>query len=236
MRLISCLLLILIATTGISQTKKNDFMVNCCKVKNAPDWLKSDDFNDSANQIQDYFGWQIRRVEVYFYPTAEAYASASSLSFATDAFYSASQQQIHISPHKDFKSLSKTLKHELIHVVFNQKFKSNVSKDGSSLRAIPEWLEEGFANTLGSGRTADYAWLKKQTRPAATSMRHPNSDASGSRVHYQLSTATAEMLAAKCNLKDLFMLATGSKMQGYIERTCKIADVDKAVEQWIASR
>jgi antirestriction protein ArdC len=165
--------------------------------------------------------WIIRRIKVRFYSDARSFKNASKLNFVANAFYSPATDTVHISPMKDIDQLTPTFRHELVHVIFKQKYKT----------AIPGWLEEGLANHLGSQRKVDYKWLKKQTIPDADKLSHPTID--GSTMHYQLSTATAEMIAARCNLKDLMMLATGSKLTQYLSTFCKIKDLNNDVRRWI---
>jgi hypothetical protein len=204
----------------------NSYKSTCCEIINPPDWATSFALNDLAEEMGREMGWSMRRVKVIFHPTLMSFSNASGLNFAASAFFSPSKQTIEFSPQKDYASFAPTFRHELSHVISNQKFKGG----------IPAWLEEGFANYLGSKRAVDYKWLKTQLIPNATSLSHPKVDSSGSKMHYQLSTATVEMIAAKCNLKDLLMLTTGAKLANYLETFCKIKDIDSAVKSWIVER
>lgn len=211
-----------------------DFQINCCKVQNPPAWLTSHELNETASDVASKMHWIIRRITVVFYDSSASFAAKGKLGFAANAFFSASTQTMHVSPQKDFATFEKTFRHELVHVIFSQKF-TKESK-GKVNKAIPQWLEEGLANYIGSQRQVDYKWLKTQPLPKATELRHPSKDESGSRMHYQLSTATAEMIAAKCNLNDLLMLATGDNLESRLSTFCKIPNVNTAVVDWINSK
>ncbi len=201
-----------------------DYRTNCCEVKGAPNWLSSYTLQDLAVAIESKMHWSTRRIKVEFYGSGDDFQRASGLNFVANAFFNPNQQLIGVSPQKDLETFKPTFRHEMVHVISNQKFKG----------AIPNWLEEGFANYLGSKRQVDYKWLASQNIPDASQLRHPSTDEGGSKMHYQLSTATVEMIAKKCNLNDLLMLATGSKLTNYLETFCKIKNVGQEVRDWVA--
>ncbi len=200
-----------------------DFQLNCCNVKNPPEWLNREDVRRVVDRVQDALDWDIRRVNVTFYPNQEGYDAMSKLSFRSAAFTQKSDQSIHIAPVADFATLEPTLGHELVHVIFIQKYKNG----------IPEWLVEGFANYIGTNRKVDYPWLAKQTFVPVTSLSHPNSGNVDVKLHYQESFAAAAMIADRCRINDLFMLTAGSKMEKYFETFCKIKNIDSSVKEWI---
>lgn len=202
------------------------FRTNCCDVTNPPKWLSHFKVGDIAAQMEREMGWSIRRISVIFHDTDAEFNKSANLNFSANAFFSPDRQTIEFKPQKDLGSFTATFRHELSHVISNQKFKG----------AIPPWLEEGFANYLGSKRKVDYKWLALQNLPDASRLSHPQSDASGSQMHYQLSTATVDMLAHRCNLKDLLMLSTGSKLTNYLETFCKIKDIDADVRAWVKKK
>ncbi len=102
--------------------------------------------------------------QVQFYSDSESFKSASKLNFCSQCFFFSINRYIHISPMKDLDALTPTFRHELVHVIFKQKYKT----------AIPGWLEEGLANHLGSQRKVDYKWLKTQNIPDADRLSHPS--------------------------------------------------------------
>ena len=219
-----CFLASTVAQTSRSAT--SNFKTNCCSVENAPDWLSSYTLSDIASDMERDMGWTIRRVNVKFHSTADTFKNAAKLNFIAAAFYSPSSQTIEFSPVKDLASFSPIFRHELSHVISTQKFKG----------AIPSWLEEGFANYLGSKYKVDFKWLASQTLPDPTSLAHPSSDATGSRMHYQLSTATVEFIASRCSISDLLMLSTGAKLTNYLETFCKIKDLNQGVRDWLRTK
>lgn len=218
------LLFVFVASSAFSAP--NSFRTNCCEVTNAPKWLTSYKLSDIAAKMEREMGWSIRRVKVIFHETDASFNGAANLNFSANAFFSPSRQTIEFKPQRDLDSFTPTFRHELSHVISNQKFKGG----------IPSWLEEGFANYLGSKRKVDYKWLAAQNLPDASGLSHPQSDSTGSQMHYQLSTATVEMIAKRCNLKDLLMLTTGSKLTNYLETFCKIKDINAAVREWVKSK
>lgn len=222
-RFTASLLLLLVQTTNGHAAS---FKTNCCNVENAPEWLSSYTLSDIATEMESKLHWSIRRVKVVFHNTNQSFASASNLNFIAAAFFSPSRQAIEFSPQKDLAEFTPTFRHELVHVISNQKFKDS----------IPRWLEEGFANYIGSKRKVDYKWLAKQSLPKASQLSHPSTDDGGSKMHYQLSTATVEMIAGTCNFDDLLMLATGSKLTNYLETFCKIKDLDSSVAEWVVKK
>lgn len=217
---------ILIVAPSTSFSSPNSYKTNCCAVENAPSWLSSYLMSDISAEMEQKMHWVIRRVRVVFHNNKATFASAANLNFSASAFFSPMGQVIEFSPQPNLETFAPIFRHELAHVISNQKFKG----------AIPRWLEEGFANFLGSRHDVDYKWLAAQTLPNASELGHPSTDASGSKMHYLLSTATVEMIAGTCNLDDLLMLATGSKLTNYLETFCKIKDVNKSVRGWITGK
>jgi len=216
----------LLASASSALAGQNTFKTNCCEVTNAPSWLSNYKIQSIASQMETDMGWSIRRVKVIFHDTDVEFQKAGNLNFSANAFFSAARQTIEFKPQKDIATFTPTFRHELTHVISNQKYQGG----------IPAWLEEGFANFIGSKRKVDYKWLAKQNLPDASSLGHPQTDSSGAQMHYQLSTATVDMLAKKCNLRDLLMLTTGSKLTSYLETYCKIKDINSAVRDWVKSK
>jgi hypothetical protein len=220
------LLLVVALNASLGAAAGKSYRTNCCEVTNAPKWLSSYKITDIASRMEQEMGWSIRRVRVIFHDSEVAFTKASRLNFSANAFFSPARQTIEFKPQVNLVSFTPTFRHELSHVISNQKFKGG----------IPSWLEEGFANYLGSKRKVDYKWLAKQDLPDASRLSHPQSDATGSKMHYQLSTATVEMIAKRCNLKQLLMLTTGSKLTNYLETFCKIKDINAEVRKWVQSK
>jgi hypothetical protein len=210
----------------VSWAKGDDFQTNCCRVHNAPAWATPLEISNIAARIEEALNWNIRRIKVYFHDSMTSYNKESGLNFATNGFYTHTKQSVHFAPNMDRQQFEATFGHELVHVIFAQKYKN----------AIPRWLEEGLANFIGSKKSVDYKWLNTQFVPDVTGLVHPQHDATGAKLHYQLSTATAEMIAHKCNMNDLLMLSTGKRLENYLSTFCKIKDVNLAVREWIVEK
>ncbi len=217
------LFILLAAPLAAHLASASDFRMNCCDVKDAPSWATSDRLRSIDARISEALAWSIRRIRVQFYAHASHFKQASNLRFSVNAFFRPSDESVHVSPSVTEDMFDATFGHELVHVIFHQKYKN----------AIPAWLEEGLANFIGSRRAIDYNWLAKQKLTPVTSLVHPNSDASGSKYHYQASGAAAAMIADRCNMNDLLMLSVGRKLEKYLATFCKIEDVDVSFRDWV---
>lgn len=224
MNILTALALSLLTILPQSAVSK-ELAANCCKVLDPPAWLTRDQLSDIADRVERKLGWDIRRVQLIFHKSQDSLLKASKLSFPIRAFFRKKDQTVHLGAKITATNLSEILGHELVHVIFFQKYKD----------AIPNWLNEGLANHIGSGILVDYRWLKTQTLKDVTGLNHPNSDDSGSRYHYQASTAAVEMIAAKCSLNDLLMLSVGRSLESYLKTFCHIDDVNGAFRKWVSS-
>ena len=204
----------------------SEVRMNCCTFQNSPKWFSKELAEPIVARIQEKLNWDIRRITVKFTKDQNTYRSESRLNFPTDAYFDPNQQIVAIAPHVTSTNSAPIFGHELVHVIFKQKYKN----------AIPRWLEEGLANYLGSERQVDYRWLKSQPIKDITRMEHPNSENMGHRYHYQLSTAVTEMIATKCNLNDLLMLSVGKKLENYLSTFCKIDDINASTRAWISEK
>lgn len=196
---------------------------NALLVHNAPQWLNHTKVETPLGRIQNYLEWDVRKISVYFHGTEEGYKAGHGLNFLTDAFFKPSDQTIHLSPRINEKNFDKIFSHELVHAVLFQKYKG----------AIPLWLEEGLANYIGRTSSVDYPWLSKQAIGDVTAMKHPNQASEGAKYHYSVSTALIEMIAWKCQLKDLLQLSVGAKLQTYLETYCEIRDINASFQKWV---
>jgi hypothetical protein len=226
LRMIAFPIFLIFATTASSDALGRDFRTNCCIVQDAPSWASPRLIRGIADRISSELQWSIRRFALIFYKNDQAFAASSRLGFRVNGFFRPKDQSIHIGPNVNSKKFPKTFGHELVHLIFAQKHRA----------AIPDWLEEGLANFIGSKRRVKYKWLAKQRLVPVTQLTHPNKDRSGSKYHYQASTAAAEMIASRCNLKDLLMLSVGRNLENYLSRLCKIENVDTAFYSWIEQR
>ena len=218
---------VLLLWLGASATlPAKEILTNSVQVVNAPDWLTESDVDRTVGRIESYLEWGTRRIKVYFHADASEFKSSSRLNYNADAFFSRADQSVHLGPRVDKAMFDRLFGHEMVHAIFHQKYKGS----------IPTWLEEGFANYIGRNGTIDYKWIASQPAADVTGLRHPNRDATGSRYHYQVSTAAIEMIAAKCSLKDLLALSVGAKLTTYLSTYCEIKDVNAAFRDWVQSK
>lgn len=201
-----------------------EILTNHLQVLDAPAWLTETMVEQASNRVQNYLEWDVRRIPVKFHADAAGFRAAGGVGPRVKAYFLKSDNAIHIGPDVTKETFKPIMAHEMVHVIFRQKYGA----------AIPVWLEEGLANYVGAEERADRAWLQKQTLPAATSLKHPATDPTGSRVHYQMSTAVIEMIAEKCDLKDLLHLSVGRKMETYLKTLCEMNDVDATFKKWLA--
>lgn len=204
-----------------------DFQTNELRLINPPKWLKKTKVEKVTNQIQSKLEWKIRKVPIYWHSSMSTYLKAHSLGpmAAAVTIKSRKQTAIHIGPNVDKSDYQEILGHELVHVIFYQKYKGS----------IPKWLEEGFANFLSRKTKVNYKWLSTQKLPQdVTQMRHPFKGQNiPATLHYKLSQALVEMLDGKCNLDNLLRLSVQKKLLTYIRNTCRIKDINQAFRGWV---
>ena len=209
-----------------AEAAPKEMTLNCCIIANPPSWLARESARDTVKRVQHQLGWDIRRIHVFFYSDERSFSSEQTLGFSTRAFFRPKDQTVHLSTKVNEQNFSSVFGHELVHVIFFQKYQ----------KAIPRWLEEGLANFIGGEEKVDYGWLAKQPLGDVTTLIHPNSDSSGSRYHYQASTAAAEMIADRCRMNDLLMLSVGKRLEDYLSTFCKIPDVNAAFRTWVLEK
>ncbi len=200
-----------------------ELLTNQFKVLDAPDWLSESLVDSASSRVQNYLEWDIRRITVRYHSNAEEFRRLGKVGPKVKAYYLKTDSTIHLGPEVTAKNFKPILSHEAVHVILAQKYGA----------AIPPWLEEGLANYVGSEERSDRKWLLSQNLPVVTSLRHPATDPFDSRLHYQLSTAAIEMLADKCDLKDLLALSVGRKLETHMRHLCEIEDVNKTFSEWL---
>ena len=199
---------------------------NFVNFENAPDWLTEKQLEEATSPIRAYLEWDLVRIKVLYHPSVEEFDAITKLPFKLEAFFRQKDSTVHLSPRVTKEKFASVFGHELVHATFYQKYKG----------AIPPWLEEGLANYIPKKTKADYVWLASQPYVDVTTLSHPSSDASGSRYHYSASTAVVEMIASRCDLKDILRLSVGRKIETYLKTTCEIPDVNAAFQEWIAKK
>ncbi len=205
-----------------------ELLTNAVRMKDAPKWLTGTRINKVADRVQSQLEWTIRRAEVFWYADQEAFTRAHGLSPTLVAFTKKNANTIHLGPKISSENFDSIFAHELVHVVAFQKYKE----------AIPSWLEEGLANYLGKVGSVDYKWLQNQNSSIDVfDLGHPLAGSAGE-IHYRYraSQALAELLAKKCDLKNLLRLSVGRKMEAYINTYCGIKDLNVAFKLWVKEK
>lgn len=203
---------------------------NELSIYNAPRWVKQSKVEKVTDSVQSKLEWRIRRVPLYWHISEESFIKAQSLGAGPAAvtIKSTKKTQIQMGPKVNRDNYQRILGHELVHVIFFQKYKG----------AIPRWLEEGFANHLSRKEKVNYSWLSQQRLPEdVTKMGHPYQKQGVSvQVHYKVSQALVEMLKKRCDLDTLLRLSVERKMKDYIATYCNIKDINKAFKDWILEK
>jgi hypothetical protein len=192
-----------------------------------PSWLTARQVEQTTDRIGGKLEWDVRRVQAFWYPTLEAFSKVHGWASPFKAFFRPSDSTVHLGPEVTAETFDRTFGHELVHVIFFQKYKG----------AIPIWLEEGLANYLSQYGVLDYRWLAQQKGVAdVTRLGHPTDPGIDSHYHYSASTALAEMIAAKCDLFDLLQLSVGKKFETYLRNTCGVEDVNASFHAWVKEK
>lgn len=222
--------ILVLISLSVSQLMAEPLRTNEFLVYNAPRWMKRVKLEKLSDSIQTKLEWSTRRVPIFYHQDQAHFNKAHNLGVGPVAVTIKSPQktEIHLSPQVTKHNYQRVIGHELVHVIFYQKYRG----------AIPRWLEEGFANHLSRKTKVNYKWLKKQRLPKdVTSLDHPFKNGTMiPRVHYQVSQALVEMLKKKCDLDNLLRLSVKRKMENYIASYCNIKDVNKAFKLWLQKK
>jgi hypothetical protein len=226
MKTIRILAIFCLVSATASASSAKEIRTNCCIVQQAPAWLNVETVKNTAKRIESRLQWTIRRVTIRFEADPERYKTVSTLQFPTRALFNPKNNTVYFGPSINADNFAPTLGHELVHVVFQQKHR----------KAIPAWLEEGFANFIGAETIADYRFLNSETIPKITSLGHPNSDPDRFRMHYQLASAAVDYISSRCKLNDLLMMSVKRSVEDYLQKLCKIKDIDSELVDWVKSK
>lgn len=169
--------------------------------------------------------WDIRRANVFFYGTPEAFQKVHGYGPTVLAVSKERDNTIHLGPKVTLETFDTIVGHELVHIILYQKYKD----------AIPTWLVEGLAN-YASKKPVDYKWLSTQPFIEVTSLTHPYKGNVNFKYHYLASTAVMEMIASRCSMKDLLQLSVGKKIETYLKTYCEITDLNGDFKKWIAKK
>ena len=208
-------------------SRAEELLANCAHFADAPKWLTLNRVNRVAEPIENFMEWSTRRVEVIWYHDQSSFSAAHTLGPAAMAVTFPGKNKVLLGPLVTEKNFDQVFGHELVHVISGQKY----------TQAIPAWLEEGIANYLSKSGTVDYALLAKQGFKDVHELSHPmTGNAQMIHVRYQASQALAEMLASKCDLRNLLRLSVQRKMEDELENICRIPDINAAYKKWISEK
>lgn len=201
-----------------------DLLTNCAHFQNKPKWLNMTRVNKVAEPIEHLMEWNIRRVEVIFYKDQSSFIQAHSLGPAATAVTFRGRNRVILGPKVNESNFNEIFGHELVHVISDQKYKE----------AIPAWLEEGMANYIAKQKSINYKALAKWSFRDVNELSHPMSgNAAMIHIRYQASQALTEMIASKCDFRNLLRLSVGRRMQDYLVNICRISDLNADFKKWI---
>ncbi len=205
-----------------------ELQTNSTYSADVPSWVTKNRIDKVTDKIQMFLEWDIHRVTVIWYKNQTAFEKAHGLGPSVLAVSRKNDNTVLVGPKIQSDNFDAVFGHELVHVISYQKYKD----------AIPKWLEEGLANYISKGSTVDYKYLTAHPIPAdVTQLTHPFGGTDDNiRYHYMASQALAEMIAAKCDLKNLLRLSVGRKMESYLDTYCQIPDLNAAYQKWLKSK
>jgi hypothetical protein len=211
-----------------SQALAAQLQTNATFMTETPSWINKTRIDKVVDRIQMFLEWSIRRVNVIWYKDQATFEKVHGLGPAVLAISRRADNTIHLGPRVTNENFDQVFGHELAHIISFQKYKE----------AIPKWLEEGIANHVAKAGQVDYAWLAKRPFPAdVRGLIHPFATTTeGARYHYMASQALIEMIAAKCDLKNLLRLSVGMKMDSYLDTYCEIKDLNLAFQKWVKTK
>jgi len=227
-RFFATLLVSLSLSISLSARAAQEIKTNNVHMPNAPAWLNQSRTERVVDSIQAKMEWDIRRVEVTWYPDAASFAQANKLGPSAIAITRRSDSSVHLGPQVENDNFDQVFAHEMVHVISQQKYKG----------AIPNWLEEGLANHLSHYGGVDYAWLARQTPIGdVTELVHPfTGSATRTKYIYMASQALAEMISAKCDITELLRMSVKRKLENYLGTICDIHNLNASFKAWIASK
>lgn len=205
----------------------HELLTNATHHADAPKWVTKGRIDRIVDHIQMILEWDIHRAEVIWYTDQKKFEKVHDMGSTVLAFSRKSNNTIYVGPRVTEKNFDQVFGHELVHIISFQKYKE----------AIPKWLEEGLANYLSKMGKVDYKWLASKPFPDdVRSLTHPfNGSDDHIRYHYVASQALTEMIAGKCDLRNLLRLSVGTKMDGYLDTYCNIKDINATFKKWVES-
>jgi len=216
------------ALTWTSLAGAASLQTNSTQSADVPAWVTKNRIDKVTDRVQNFLEWSIRRVTVVWYKDQASFEKAHGLGPSVMAVAQRNENQVSMGPKVTSENFDAIFGHELVHVILYQKYKE----------AIPKWLEEGLANHVVNARKVDYRFLASQAPPEdVRKLVHPfRASPVSASYHYVASQALAEMLAAKCDLKNLLRMSVGRKLDDYLGNLCRITDLNQEFRKWIKTR
>jgi len=212
---------------ALNAAAANDIATNEVNFIAPPAWITREMVVNTTKSIEEQLsGSSTRKIKVYYMSDSEKFNAEHKLSFPVGAFFRPKDQTVYLGPTVNKDNFERFFGHELVHVIFSQKFKA----------AIPLWLEEGLANYYSGRKDVNWKWLAKQPSIDVTSLRHPGNNSLGADFHYQTSTAVIIFISERCSLKELLMLSVGKKLENYLATFCKIKNLNGEYATWLAKK
>jgi len=203
-----------------------DIELNQAVIHTPPKWLKASRVQKVVDKVQGFLEWDIRKVHVYFYSDQKAFEKAHGLGPTVRAAAKREDMSVHLGPKVDDAVFDGAFGHELVHIVVFQKYKD----------AIPKWLDEGLANFVSRKEPVDFKFLASKPSRDMYQMNHPFSGGEDPRYVYQASTALMQMIAERCQIKDLLQLSVGKKLETYLKTYCEINDLSADFQAWVKKK
>lgn len=206
------------------------FETNELTLINPPAWITRPMVDRAIRRVEKLMEWDLRKVRAEFATTEAEFSRKHPLGAGVLAFSIPSVKQIVFGTATVAENFEEILGHELVHHVLAQKYK----------KSIPRWLEEGLANYVArtpTSRPVRYDLLKAQPDFDVRALEHPflRSVVNVS-VHYEASTALAEMLQNKCGLLELVRLSVGKNLETYLRTYCEIHDLNRSYREWVKQK
>ncbi|MEZ0392151.1 MAG: hypothetical protein ACAH59_08055 [Pseudobdellovibrionaceae bacterium] len=205
----------------------DELLTNCARFVNAPKWLSLNRVNKTAEPVENLMEWSTRRIEVTWYQDQLAFEKAHGMGPAALAVHLRGQNKVLLGPKVTEANFTQVFGHELVHVISAQKYQ----------QAIPTWLEEGIANFISKNGQVNYKALSQLELNDVNDLSHPmQGSANMISVRYQASQALTEMIASKCEFRNLLRLSVGRKMQDYLKNICGISELNAEFKKWVKAK
>lgn len=202
-----------------------ELLTNSARFTNAPKWLNLSRVNRVSESVTRMMDWSVRRVEVQWFSSQAEFEGAHSLGPFPVAVSQHSRNRILLGPKVNESNFDRVFAHELAHVSSAQKYKG----------AIPQWLEEGVANYVAQFGKVDYVKMMKHPLPDdVTLLSHPVRGSEEEVANrYAASQALIEMIASRCDFRNLLRISVRRKMENYLENICRIKDINQSFRDWV---